>query len=79
MEAHIRKGCTMACNSVRVRGTRVGQVCHHSRVRSVSSLVIVSHFRPFSALFDHFQLITDHFRPPFSDFFRIFSAISGIL
>ena len=40
MEAHMRKGCTMACNSVRVRGTRVGQVCHHSRVRSVSSLTL---------------------------------------
>ena len=69
MEAHIRKGCTMACNSVRVRGTRVGQVCHHSRVRSVSSskgfvgifwgtpAIYFADFGAILAIFDHFWAI----------------------
>ena len=39
----MRKGCTMTRNSVRASGTRVGRVCHHFRVQSVSSCSIV-HF-----------------------------------
>ena len=85
MEAHMRKGCKMACNSVRVRGTRVGQVCHHSRVRSVSSypfLAIFAHFWLLSAIFARFRPfspIFGHFRPfsPIFGHFRTFSAIFG--
>ena len=65
----MRKGCTMACNSVSVRGTRVGQVCHHSRVRSVSSCPLSAIVGPFAGplwpIFDQFRSFSAHFRPIF--------------
>ena len=71
MDAHMRKGCTMACNSVRVRGALVGQVCHHLAFE----VYLVADFWSFFAiftLFGAFLLCTvGGVFAHFSDIFRI--------